>query len=52
LGLAAPRVSALTLAIAAVIVVAAVAATDRQIVSHATRRVPRTSIAGRGTPGT
>jgi low temperature requirement protein LtrA len=52
LGLVAPHVSALALAIAAVIVVAAVAATDRQIVSHATRRVPRTSIAGRGTPDT
>jgi low temperature requirement protein LtrA len=49
LGLAAPHVSALTLAIAAVIVVVAVAASDRQIVSHVSRRAPRTSIAEGGT---
>jgi len=40
LGLAAPHVSALTLAIAAVAVVVAVAATDRRIVIHPPRRAP------------
>jgi low temperature requirement protein LtrA len=40
LGLAVPHVSALTLAIAAVAVVVAVAATDRQIVIHPPRRAP------------
>ena len=40
LGLAVPHVSALTLAIAAVAVVVAVAATDRQIVIHPPRRPP------------
>ena len=48
LGLAAPHVSALTLAIAAVAVVVAVAASDRQLVSHPSRRASRTSIAESG----